>query len=202
MEPILYLVRIPKPIEEPTFRFLLQFSPPEKQERILRQRVKQNADAMVVGAALARHMIFQVFHIPLSKQRIAYGPYGKPYLPDYPNAHFNISHSGQYVACAVSDRPVGVDVQEITPYRPDVAKLVCTPEEILQIETSPDPAAEFTTLWTKKEAYGKMMGCGIDPILLDHKGIESVLIKTYPLDNAFLSFCFVPGPNGEAGCRG
>ncbi len=161
MEPILRLVKIPKPIEEQTFRFLLQFSPPEKQERILRQRVKQNADVMVVGAALAKHMLFRIFSIPLSKQRIAYGPYGKPYRPDSPNAHFNISHSGQYVACAVSDRPVGVDVQEITPYRPDMAKLVCTPEEILQIETSPDPAAEFTALWTKKEAYGKEMGTGL-----------------------------------------
>jgi len=67
MEPVLRLVKIPRSIEEPTFRFLLQFSPPEKQERIFHQRVKQNADAMVVGAALARHLLFQVFHIPLSK---------------------------------------------------------------------------------------------------------------------------------------
>ncbi len=189
MEPSLSLVKISKPIGEPTFHFLLQFSPPEKQERILRQRVKQNADAMVVGTALARHLLFQVFHIPLSKQRIAYGLYGKPYLSGYPNAHFNISHSGQYVACAVSDRPVGIDVQEITPYRPDVAKLVCTPEEILQIETSPDPAAEFTVLWTKKEAYGKEKGTGLTEPKKLKPTSPNYDIRTFRYHSAIVSVC-------------
>ena len=65
-------VRVDKPINIETFNYLLQFSPPEKQQRILRQRVKRNADTMVIGGALVRYMIWKRFHIPLNAL-IAYG---------------------------------------------------------------------------------------------------------------------------------
>lgn len=184
------LTRIGKAINENSFSFLLLFSPSEKQQRILRQRVKQNADNMLVGAALARLMLWKYFHVaPTAK--IAYGAYGKPYLPDYPHAHFNISHSGQYVACAVCERPVGLDIQVIKPYDPDVARLVCTAEELQQIETSADSSIEFTRIWTRKEAYLKMLGCGL---IKKKKLLESPppsKVQTVRYENAFLSIaCF------------
>lgn len=74
----------------------------------MRQRVKQNADNMLVEVVLAKYLKLKYLQIPFSKHHISYGCYGKPYLRDYPNAQFNISHSGQFVACAVSDRPIGV----------------------------------------------------------------------------------------------
>lgn len=139
------LTRIGKAINENSFSFLLLFSPSEKQHRILCQRIKQNADNMLVGAALARLMLWKNFHVPPTA-KIAYGAYGKPYLPDYPHAHFNISHSGQYVACAVCERPVGLDIQVIKSYDPDVARLACSEKELRVIESSPDPAVEFTRI--------------------------------------------------------
>ncbi|MCH5348880.1 MAG: 4'-phosphopantetheinyl transferase superfamily protein [Oscillospiraceae bacterium] len=160
MIPAVSIVHNKTPIDDITFRFLLQFSPPEKQQRILRQRVKQNADSMVSGGALARYMLWKEFCIPWDAH-IAYGEFGKPYLSDYPDVHFNISHSGQYVVCAVCNRPVGVDVQEIAPYQPDVAAKVCSNVELSQIEASGNQAAEFTKAWTIKEAYLKMLGLGL-----------------------------------------
>ncbi len=190
MMPTVYIIKNAKPIDELTFRFLLQFAPAEKQERILRQHVKQNADNMLVGAALARHMIWVIFQIPLSQQHIAYGSYGKPYLRDSPNAHFNISHSGQYVACAVANQPVGIDVQEITPYRSDVARRICNDIEFRKIETSAKPAEEFTKLWTYKEAYGKWSGVGIRGITSIVEPINNMHSKTYPLIGAFLTVTY------------
>ena len=105
-----------------------------------------------------RHMIFQEFHIPWEKQIIAYGPYGKPCLRDYPDAHFNISHSGPYVACAVSDEPVGIDIQEVVPYDPDVARLVFSEEEIERIEKSLDQDLAFARTWAKAESVLKVTG--------------------------------------------
>ena len=176
-----------EPIDDTTFRFLLQFSPPEKRERILRQRVKQNADTMLVGAALASHLLLETFHIPISKQHIVYGPYGKPYLRDYPDVHFNISHSGIYVACAVADRPIGIDVQMISEYRPNVADRVCSKAELAKIEASDNPDAEFTKLWTRKEAYAKWTGEGIGRIVSTTEQMEHVSLITYPLNSTFLS---------------
>lgn len=190
MTPKVCVVKVESSIGDATFRILLQFAPPEKQERILRQRVKQNADNMLVGAALARHTIWEVFQIPLSQQHIAYGPFGKPYLRDYPNIHFNISHSGQYVACAVADRPVGIDVQVIGTYRPEVAVRVCSRDELAGIEVSDNPASEFTKLWTRKEAYLKMLGCGTTGGIRELPTGAETQIKTSLLPDAALSVAY------------
>ncbi len=153
------LVKVDVPIDYPTLAFLLRFSPLEKQQRISRQRVKKIADAMAVGGALVRYMLRENFCVPIDAQ-IAYGKFGKPYLPDYPKIHFNISHSGKFVACAVCNRPIGIDVQEITPYRPNVAARVFSSTDLEQISTSHNQAEEFTKIWTQKEAYLKMLGVG------------------------------------------
>lgn len=177
------------PIDDKTFRFLLQFSPPEKRERILRQRIKQNANNMAVGGALVRHMLWEKFRIPVNAS-ISYGKFGKPYLPDYPGTHFNISHSGTFVACAACDQPVGVDIQEITAYQPDVAARVCSLKERLQIEVSADPTTEFTKIWTMKEARVKAMGLGIwNHLQNDSFGMGGIICKR--IESTILSISIV-----------
>lgn len=182
--PIVYLLKIETPIDLSTLQFLLQFSPADKQQRILRQRVKQNADNMATGGALVRYMLWKYLHVPPEAQ-IAYGEFGKPYLLDYPEVHFNISHSGQYVACAVGSKPVGIDVQIITPYRPDVAMRVCSTSELAQINASSNQAAEFTKIWTKKEACAKRTGLGIANSLSHNSSPLESFSKC--IENMFLS---------------
>lgn len=189
MTPEVLVIKVSSPIEAPTFNFLLCFAPPEKRERILRQRVKQNANNMAVGAALAKYMVYRTFHIPTEKQRIAYGSHGKPYLPDYPNVHFNISHSGQFVACAVCDRPVGLDIQKVRPYDPAVAHRVCSIAELAEIERSDDAALTFTKLWTQKEASLKMMGVGIAGGELELFPPHNITIKSSNVMDYMLSVC-------------
>lgn len=187
MTPDIIVVQISKPIGRTVFQYLLQFSPPEKQKRILRQRIKQSADAMVVGGALARYMLWKAFHIP-PDARITYGEFGKPYLPNYPKAHFNISHSRSYVACVVYDRPIGIDIQVVGPYRSAVARRVCTPEEVKQIEASTDPTTEFTGLWTQKEAYLKMSGRGLSGDIKALVIPETQALNTFKYENTFFSY--------------
>jgi 4'-phosphopantetheinyl transferase len=38
---------------------------------------------------------------------------GKPVFRDYPQCHFNISHSGNHGACVLADTPVGIDIEAI-----------------------------------------------------------------------------------------
>lgn len=179
------LVQNNKPFDETVFQFLLKFSPPEKQQRILRQRIKQNAVSMAVGGALARYMLWKKFGIT-PDAKIAYGEFGKPYLPDYPDAHFNISHSGQFVVCAVYDRPIGVDVQEIIPYRPDIAAKICSNTELAQIEASTDQSTEFTRIWTRKEATAKVKGLGIWAAV-SSIAIPSSEIYSMHIENIFIT---------------
>ena len=48
----------------------------------------------------------------MRKLQVEYGKHEKPYLPEYPGVFFNLSHSGDYVAVAISCHPVGIDIQE------------------------------------------------------------------------------------------
>jgi len=47
--------------------------------------------------------------------KIAYGDNGKPYFKNDPDFHFCLSHSGERAMCAVSDEPIGCDVELIIP---------------------------------------------------------------------------------------
>ena len=91
---------------------------------------------------------------------------GKPYFPNTPSLHFSVSHSGDVFACAFSDEPVGVDIQEYK-NRPDeaercrkIAARFFHRDEIDALEA--DTVSAFYNIWTAKEAYVKLTGQGID----------------------------------------
>lgn len=90
----------------------------------------------------------------------AYEEFGKPYLPGYP-VHFSLSHTKNAVACAVSDCPIGVDVQEKMKYSSRLAQRICSDAERTALENAKDKDLALTTLWTKKEALAKKTGKGL-----------------------------------------
>ncbi len=87
-----------------------------------------------------------------------YGEHGKPYIVGHPEIHFNMSHCREAVLCALSDRPIGVDVESIREYRESLARYTMNDDELKRIGTSP---VEFIRLWTMKEAVLKLSGDGI-----------------------------------------
>ena len=176
------------PIEKDLFCVLLNLVHFGVKQRILCQHIKQNADNMLIGEILTRVAIKKTFGIDIAKQEFSYNEYGKPYLLNYPDIHFNISHSGYYVACAVLDKPVGIDIQKISEYNPAVAKRVCTEQELKQIENSANKSSEFIKLWTQKEAVLKMYGTGIANAdiknCLNNQNAQSQKIEDYWLSIA------------------
>ena len=87
---------------------------------------------------------------------------GKPYFPAYPAYHFNLSHSGPYLLCALSDRPVGVDVQTVrAAWSPKLVERSCTPAERRWLERWENRPDCFALLWACKESVGKQSGYGL-----------------------------------------
>jgi 4'-phosphopantetheinyl transferase len=190
MNPVICIVKNEKPIDETTFHFLLQFAPPEKQARIFRQRIKQNRDNMLIGAALAKYMIWNEFNIIPSEQQIAYGPFGKPYLADYPNVHFNISHCKAGCVVAVCDIAVGVDIQEVRPFSWEVSRQVCSNQEMDMIRNSLDKDRVFTRIWSMKESYVKMLGQGVSYGMDKVDTVSSIINTTvFEREDSFVSIC-------------
>ncbi len=92
----------------------------------------------------------------------SYGEHGKPILAEHPHIHFNISHCKSAIACAVSDTEVGVDVEAAGRYSESLARYCMNYAELSQIQSAASPDAEFTRLWTQKEAVFKLTGTGIN----------------------------------------
>lgn len=95
--------------------------------------------------------------VPLS---ISVDENGKPFLPDS-GMFFSLSHSGAYAACALSDRPVGLDLERETAPRPPLLRRCFSAAEQEYIRSSSNPSAAFTQLWTGKESLGKATGAGL-----------------------------------------
>ena len=85
---------------------------------------------------------------------------GKPVLQDLP-LQFSLSHSGSLAACAVSDRPVGLDLERSGRFHESLLRRCFSPEEQKRILESDDPDSAFTELWTGKESILKHSGTGI-----------------------------------------
>jgi len=89
---------------------------------------------------------------------------GKPFLKGVENFYFNISHSDRYVVCAVSDEPVGVDVEKIRPVKLRLADRFFTEQERRYVYNAENEASQyqrFFEIWTRKEAFVKMDGRGL-----------------------------------------
>lgn len=74
---------------------------------------------------------------------------------------FNLSHSGSFAACAVSDSPVGLDLQEEKVCNERLAEKYFTAPERRFLEESENKAYAFTKLWSMKESCVKLLGTGL-----------------------------------------
>lgn len=97
--------------------------------------------------------------------------YGKPYLKNYSDIYFNLSHSESYVACAVSNSPVGVDIEYIDEVDLNVAERYFFGSEYEYILNNSNKKEAFFSLWVLKESYMKMTGLGFH-LPLDEFSIE------------------------------
>ena len=88
-----------------------------------------------------------------------YNDYGAPYIEGGP--HFSISHCKRGIAVAVSENPIGIDIEAIRSFKPELMRKTMNEDEQQRITSSATPDQEFIRLWTQKEALLKLQGTGI-----------------------------------------
>lgn len=128
------------------------------------------AAELVLRALLSEHT-----GAPPESFRFLRTPRGKPYAENAP--YFNLSHSGDWLLCAVSDTPVGADIETPRTVSPNLLRRTCTPAELAYIG---DDAQRFLEVWTAKEAYLKLLGTGLR---VDLRKIETIHTAQSPLQN-------------------
>ena len=88
--------------------------------------------------------------------------YGKPFLVNFPNVHYNISHTKGMIVCAISDSCVGIDVEKIKPFNKRIVERFFSINEREYIFASKENKdGRFAEIWTKKESYAKWLGKGM-----------------------------------------
>lgn len=133
--------------------------PEERKERVGRRRLWEDRAAGVLAFALLAEGLRE-HGIDPGTARFERDAHGKPHLVGHA-VEFNLSHSRGAVACAISERPVGVDIQARHGSDEKLRARVCSAAEAALIEASPDPDGEFTRLWTLKESLLKCRGTGL-----------------------------------------
>lgn len=111
------------------------------------------------GRKLLEEMYLRYVGSPMPE--IAVTQRGKPYLVDSP-WHFSISHCKGHVFCALSQRPVGIDAEELDrEMRPELAEKILSPMEREQYDKAEDQRLALLTFWVLKEAQAKFTGEGL-----------------------------------------
>lgn len=122
-------------------------------------------------------------------RKIAVTERGKPYFKDSP-VHFSISHTKSRAFCAVSDRPVGIDAEELTrDIDLRLADKILSPTEKALFDAAEDKRLTLLKFWVLKEAQAKAAGEGLrgypnktdfspdDPRLFVHEGHIVAIIE-------------------------
>lgn len=90
------------------------------------------------------------------------GSNGKPYISGHPEVFFNLSHCKKAVLCAISDKPIGVDVEvAMNPINQELLSYCMNKEEQADILNAEDSGMRFAFWWTRKEALLKQTGEGL-----------------------------------------
>ena len=129
-----------------------------------------------LGRRLLAHGLQELFHVTVGSLEDLEGMLkiaenGKPYLKDYPNVFFSITHCDGLVACALGETEIGMDAELIQEFPEILIKRAFSEKEkdLLHARgVTPDLHQEwFFRHWTLKEAYVKKTGVGVDTNLQD-----------------------------------
>lgn len=168
---IIYTIYLPDFIElKSELTNYLNFKELNKAQRFYKEL---DRDRFIIYRAVIKFILSA--HTKLNIENITFGYHlnKKPFLASHPSLHFNISHSQDFAAIAISRKKIGLDIEYMAEDFKfnDLLPDVFINEEILVIQNAANKKHVFYTSWTRKEAFVKALGKGIDE---DFKYIPSL----------------------------
>ena len=155
----IFLLKIDPSLSQDAYHYLLQLISEEKRARCLQFQFRQDALRVLYGELMIRYLICRQFSCDNKEISFYQNEEGKPYVKNLP-IYFNLSHSGDFVVCAISEQEVGVDIEQIKPIDLQLAKRYFHANECKDLfaQKEADRLNYFFSLWTLKESYLKWHG--------------------------------------------
>lgn len=157
---MIYLFTEYEQITDEVLAVLIDKLPAERKAKAMRSHNKGVRTSCVLGYLLFLYG-YRNLHRKKGSPDWAIAESGKPYLLEFPNIFFNISHCIGACACMFGNTPVGIDIQDCRNFRLNQALRTCSEEEVQTITSSPEPQLEFCRIWSIKESVSKLTGEGI-----------------------------------------
>jgi 4'-phosphopantetheinyl transferase len=132
-------------------------------KEILKYKFEADRMRTLYGKIMLQELLVKKFHLRKEELNIERTSYGKPYIANLNNIHFNISHSGDWVLCGVGEKELGVDIEHFGKYHKDIVERYFTAQEIYYLEslTEIEKQRYFYFLWSLKESFLKCKGKGL-----------------------------------------
>ncbi len=138
----------------------------DEQNRLARFKTAEMQNRFIAAHSILRATLAHYLRVSPAEIRFAISENGKPAI-EYPQTQlqFNLSHTKEMMMCAVSHRPVGVDVERLRTLKRQAkfAARFFSPQENEWLKNAPSAKYldAFFAIWTGKEAYLKACGDGI-----------------------------------------
>ncbi|MEQ6356263.1 4'-phosphopantetheinyl transferase superfamily protein [Lysinibacillus sp. M3] len=155
----------------------------KKKEQLNKFFYKEDKYRSILSDVLVRYICLKELKIRISELEFEKNLYGKPYLKNNSDFHFNISHSGKWIVCAVGSTSLGVDIEEIKEIDLGITKFFSEWENnYIHDGNDIEKWERFFDIWTLKESYikavGKGMSINLDSFTIMYDGIIPRLISS------------------------
>lgn len=136
----------------------------EETDRAQKYYKIEDRNRYIICRALLKFVLSMYIEMDVKQIKFDYNTNKKPYLSLHPELFFNISHSNDFGLIAVSNRPIGIDIEYMEDNNDLIHSLnhIYNEKEIVFIENAFNKKQAFYSLWTRKEAFVKAIGTGID----------------------------------------
>jgi 4'-phosphopantetheinyl transferase len=138
-------------------------------QRARRFHLERDRNRFIAGRGTLREILAGLFELDPMSLVFSRGEFGKPQIAAPAAAcsiHFNLAHSDSIAVYAIAKHELGVDVERIRPM--DDAEQVASrfysqrEKDCLLALPAEQRAEAFFNCWTRKEAYLKAVGSGLD----------------------------------------
>jgi phosphopantetheine--protein transferase-like protein len=119
---------------------------------------------------------------------VLYNEQGKPYLFGHEKLtgiEISIAHKESEAVVMVSDKPVGIDIEKIETRSKEFMNMAFTPHELDLLKEKGNEAEWIARFWVAKEAFGKMLGLGLQGIPKQYE-IESIIEEELKIENTII----------------
>ncbi len=173
------------------FYALLPLVSEKRREKISKYHFDIDKKLSLYSEVIVRKSAIDILGIKNSEIVFENNDFGKPYIVGQSDFHFNISHTHSAILVGISTESIGVDIERITKSEINIAKRFFTEDEYNYIVKSEyEKDIRFYEVWTKKEAYVKYIGKGLNIKLSSFSSLScnfSKHIKTLSYENYIIS---------------